>query len=529
MKVLKSYEMAEIDRLTIQKTGINSLVLMENAGRTASEIILDRYRDKKIFVVVAGSGNNGGDGLVVARYLKLYGKDVKVFILSKSEDRLSDDNKANLKVLRNIGINPVFINDENLNLLEEGLKDAEVIIDAIFGTGFKPPVKGYRENAIKLINNYGKSIVAIDIPSGLSTDVGNIEGTYINADLTITFAYPKLAHILFPSSLKCGDIYVIDISIDRKYSENIKREILNFSNISLPVRYRDSHKYTYGHTLIIGGSVGKTGAVIMSAKSSSAIGSGLVSVVIPSTLNQIFEISLTEEMSIPVKDTGNGYFSKEAYKDIKNVVDNGKYTSIALGMGMSVYKDGKDLVKNILENIDLPILIDADGLNNLSQISDFKDILRSREGNTVLTPHIGEMARLTGLNSKDIINNMEDVAKKFAEETKSTVVLKGSRTVIATDDGEIYYSIRGTEGMATAGTGDILAGLTASLIYRLGIKEGVKAGVFIHGLAGEFATEKKHKESVKATDLIDFIPNVLKYIEMEKEKVYYKFFVKLYK
>ncbi len=529
MKVLKSFEMSKIDSLTINETGINSLVLMENAGRTSTEIILSKFPDKKRFLIIAGSGNNGGDGLVVARYLKLCGKEVNVFILAKDEEKLSEDNRANLNILKNICGSPKFITEENVDLLEDYLKDTDVIVDAIFGTGFRPPVKGYREKVIKLINRYkyNKIIVSIDIPSGLSTDTGKIDGAYIEADITITFAYPKLAHILFPASLKCGEVYVVDISIDRKYANDIKRELLTFKNITLPKRERDSHKYSYGHTLIIGGSTGKTGAVIMSAKSSSTVGSGLVSVVIPSSLNDIYEVSLIEEMSIPVKDRGDGTFSKDAFYQIKDIVENGKYTSIALGMGMSISEDTIELVKLILKNINLPIVLDADGINSLVLNKDFKDILKARDGKTVLTPHIGEMARLTGLNTKDILDNMEDIAKNFAEETKSVVILKGSRTVIATPEGEIFYSTRGSEGMATAGTGDVLSGIVASLIYRLGVVEGAKTGVFIHGIAGEIATERKHRESVKATDLIKFIPDTLKLIEKEKEKVYYKFFVKL--
>ena len=528
MKVLKSFEMAETDRLTIEETGINSLVLMENAGRTSAEIILQKFPDKKRFLIIAGSGNNGGDGLVVARYLNLYKKDVDIFILAKNEEKLSQDNRTNLNILKNLCLNPKFIYENNLNLLEDYIINSDVIIDAIFGTGFRPPVKGYREEVIKLINKYkdSKKIVSIDIPSGLSTDTGKIEGVHIEADLTITFAYPKLAHILFPASLKCGDVYIVDISIDRKYTENIKREILTYRNIKLPTRERDSHKYTYGHTVIIGGSKGKTGAVIMSAKASSSVGSGLVSVFIPNSLNDIIETSLIEEMSIPVNDK-EGLFSKDAFKQIDNVIKNGKFTSIALGMGMSVSDDTRELVKLILENINLPVVLDADGINNLVLNKNFKEILKARKGNTVLTPHIGEMSRLTGLKTKEILENMEDVAKEFAEETGTVVILKGSRTVIATYNGEVFYSTRGSEGMATAGTGDILSGIVASLIYRLGLIEGCKTGVFIHGIAGEMATENKHRESVKATDLINYIPNVLKLIEKEREKVYYKFFFKL--
>ncbi len=523
MKVLKSYEMANADSFTIKEIGINSLVLMENAGRTATEIILDRFKNFSNFVIIAGSGNNGGDGLVIARYLKRYGKNVKVYILAKGEEKLSEDHRINLNVYKKFGGDYKFITAENIDEID--LKNADVIVDAIFGTGFKPPVKGYREEVIKLINEANKPVASVDIPSGLSTDTGEILGEFVKADLTITFAFPKLAHILFPASKYCGDVYVVDISIYEDYLKDIKREILTYQNIKIPVRDRDSHKYTYGHTLIIGGSVGKTGAVIMSAKASSYAGSGLVSVIIPKSLDTIIETNLIEEMSIPVDDK-DGLFGENAKEEILETINNGKFTSIVVGMGMSVSEENKEIIKSLLQ-LNKPIVIDADGINNLSQIDNYKGLLKSRNIPAVLTPHIGEMSRLTGRTTKEILNNMEDTAKEFAIENNCYIVLKASRVVIATPDGEVYYSTRGNEGMATAGTGDVLAGIIGTLVYRLGVKEGVKSGVFIHGLAGELASLDKHKESVVATDLIYKISDVYKNIENEKEKFYYKFFKKL--
>ena len=516
MKVLKADEMSLADYKTINETGINSLVLMENAGRTAYQIIIEKLRNYENFVIVAGSGNNGGDGLVIARYLLRANKDVKVFILARGIEKLSDDNRANLNIFRNLGGTFKFITGENKDILEKSLKNADVVIDSIFGTGFKPPIKGYRAEIIEIINKYKKFVVSIDIPSGLSTDTGELFEPHIKADITITFAYPKLAHILYPSSLSCGDIYVVDISIDEKYVKDIHREILTFKNIKLPKRKKNSHKYTYGHTLIIGGSIGKTGAVIMASKSASAIGSGLTTAVIPRSLNNILESSLTEEMTIPVDDE-DGYFGENSLKEVKDIVDNGKFTSIGVGMGMSVNENSINLVKGIL-SIELPIVIDADGLNCLSQIDNFEDLILKRNAPTVLTPHIGEMSRLTGLKNSEILKNMEEVAKEFSKKTGSYTVLKASRTVISTPEGKIYYSIRGNEGLATAGTGDILAGILSSLVYRLGAEEGCKTGVFIHGFLGELAVKDSHVESLKATDLIKYIPKAYGIISEEQNK-----------
>ncbi len=516
MKVLKANEMALADYKTINETGINSLVLMENAGRTAFQILIERFKDFENFVVVAGSGNNGGDGLVIARYLLRAGKKVKVFILARGLEKLSNDNRVNLDIFKNLGGEFQFITEENKGILENALMETDVVIDSIFGTGFKPPVKGYRAEIIKLINKHNKLVVSIDISSGLSTDTGEIYEPYIKADITITFAYPKLAHILYPSSLNCGDIYVVDISIDEKYTENIHREILTFKNIKLPQRTKDSHKYSYGHTLIIGGSVGKTGAVIMASKSASSIGSGLTTAIIPKSLNVILESNLTEEMTIPVDDE-KGYFGKNALNEIRNIIDNGKFSSIGIGMGMSVNENTINLIKGML-SVELPMVIDADGLNCLSKIDNFEELILKRNAPTVLTPHIGEMARLTGLKSSEILKSMEDVAREFSKKTKSYTVLKASRTVIATPEGKIYYSTRGNEGLATAGTGDILAGILSSLIYRLGAEEGCKTGVFIHGFLGELAVKNSYVESLKATDLIKYIPETYKTIDMEQRK-----------
>ena len=525
MKVLKAKEMSFADENTIKLTGIPSLVLMENAGRTSAEIILKKYGDKKKFTVVAGSGNNGGDGLVIGRYLLRNGKDVKVFILADSRNKLSQDNLKNLEIFESFCGDVLLVDKDKLVKMRNAIKDSDVVIDAIFGTGFKPPVKGYREKAIEIINRYAKHVVAVDIPSGLSTDTGKVEGTHIKAELTVTFAFPKLAHILYPSSLYCGEVFVIDISIDENYLKEIKRFVLTPEMLKLPTRKKDSHKYSYGHVLVIGGSKGKTGAVIMASKAATAAGSGLTTALVPSSLNSIFETSLIEEMTLPVDDE-DGFFGKKAKKQILELIKNGKFTSIVAGMGMSVKENTIDVVEAILR-VKLPVVLDADGINNLVLIDDFKRKLKKRKLPTVLTPHVGEMSRLTGISTKEINENMENVAKEFSKETGSYVVLKSSRTVIATPEGKVFYSIRGNEGMATAGTGDVLAGILGALIYRLGVEEGVKTGVYLHGLSGDLAVSKTCVESMKATDLIEFIPEAYKKLE-KLEILYTSFYRKLF-
>ncbi|NPA52827.1 MAG: NAD(P)H-hydrate dehydratase [Aquificae bacterium] len=525
-KVLKAKEMAYADEKTITNTGIHSLVLMENAGRTASEIIINRYSQKEEFLIVAGSGNNGGDGLVIARYLHKAGKKVEVLILAESKEKLSKDNLKNLEIFQKINGKVSFVTKQNLRKLTNAVKKTQIVIDAIFGTGFTPPVKGYREKAIQIINKYSKPIISIDIPSGLSADTGTIYPTFIKANLTITFAFPKLCHILYPASQYCGDIYIVDISIDEKYLKNIHRYIIQPSKVKLPLRKKDSHKYANGHTLVIGGSTGKTGAVIMASKASNVSGAGLVTAVVPKSLNPICEQTLIEEMTIPIDDQ-NGIFGKNSPKEIKQIIKQGKYTSIVVGMGMSVNPYTKNLIKEIL-TISKPVVIDADGLNNLANLENFEKLLIDRKESTVLTPHIGEMSRLTGYETSYILENMEEVAKQFALKTRTYVVLKSARTVIATPNEEVYYSITGNEGMATAGTGDILAGIIGTMVSRLNPKDAVITGVTLHGIAGDLAVEEVGKESLKATDLLLFIPKAYKTLENLKEsKEIFSFYQKL--
>ncbi len=522
MKVVKASEMAFADENTIKLTGIPSLVLMENAGRTSAEIILEKYKNQNKFCIVAGTGNNGGDGIVIARYLKKYGKDVTVLILSQTRKKLSQDNLKNLEIFETMEGKVLLIDEEKISKLRNEIKNADVIIDAIFGTGFKPPVKGYRGKVIEIINRYAQNVVSVDIPSGLSTDTGEIFEPFIKADLTTTFAYPKLAHILYPASQYCGDVFVIDISIDENYLKELKRFLIEGKELQLPKREKNSHKYTYGHTLVIGGSKGKSGAVIMASKSAAYVGSGLVTAVIPESINTVVETNLIEEMSIPVDDY-NGLFGRKASKEIKEIIKNGKFSSIVVGMGMSINNNTTSLIEQILK-IKLPMVIDADGLNNLAKIPDFEKILIKRKQPTVLTPHIGEMSRLTGISTSEINKNMEEVAKQFSQKTKTYIVLKSSRTVIATPDGKIFYSIKGNEGMATAGTGDVLAGILGSLLNRLPVEEALKTGVYLHGLSGDLAVKEKGIESLQATDLIKFIPEAYEKISFIKQKVDTKFY-----
>lgn len=515
MKILKAEEMKFIDESSIKLTGINSLVLMENAGRGAFEVIWNKFKDKNKFVIIAGSGNNGGDGLVIARYLFDQGKEVKVFLLASNLSKLSQDNKVNFEILEKLGVECFFIKEENISRLINAIKNADVVIDSIFGTGFKPPVKGYKEKAIDYINRYSKNVVSIDIPSGLSADTGNIDGKFVKADITITFGYPKVCHILYPASEFCGEVFIVDISLDKSYEKIINRNLLTISNIELPKREKDSHKYKFGHNLIIGGSTGKSGAVILSALASTNAGAGLTTVFIPEDINLVIEENLIEEMSIPAP-SNDGMFSKKASKYLKDIIKNGKFSSITIGMGMGVSEGTVNLMNEVLKQ-KLPLVIDADGINSLVKLSKFKQLLKKRKYPTVLTPHLGEFSRLTGIEVKVLKENLEEIALQFSKETNSILVVKFSRTLIVFPDETVYYSIAGNEGMAKAGTGDVLAGIIGALINRLPVIEAIKTAVLLHGIAGDFSIKDKGKESIRARDVINCIYKTYNFLENQSK------------
>ncbi|WP_461831443.1 NAD(P)H-hydrate dehydratase [Aquifex sp.] len=497
MRVLKAEEMAKIDRITIEEIGIPSPVLMENAGRGVYEEILKHFHGIGRVLVVAGKGNNGGDAIVAGRHLYLNGYDVDIFLVY---GEVKFDAKLQLDIARRLGI--------SILTEEPDLGSYDLIIDGIFGTGFKPPVKGGVEKIIKGINKSGAKVVSVDIPSGLSADTGEIFEPSVRADLTVTFQFPKVCHVLFPSSKLCGKVVVKDISIPEYLAKDIKRNVLHEKALKLYKREEDTYKTREGHILIVGGSVGKTGAVVMSAKAATRTGAGLVSVGIPEGLNTIVESLIIEEMCIPLK--GRERLSVFSVKQILEIQE--RHHILALGMGMGRYEEGQDIVITLLERWEKAILLDADGINNLADYGDYTP-LKERKVPAVLTPHIGEFSRLTGYDTRTITYNQIDLASEFAQKNNCYVVLKGGRTVISTPEGDSYVFTEGTPALAKGGTGDVLSGILSALIPKMETLEALKLGVYLHGIAGKIAEKKLHRESIKALDVVECIPEAYREIE----------------
>jgi len=518
MYVLKATEMAEIDRKTIEETGVPGVVLMENAARGVVSVVFDRIKGKNA-LVVCGVGNNGGDGFAVARNLFNYGYNVDVVLLS-SPEKLKGDAKVNFGILKNLEVNISVVEREtDLTVLFEKLESADFIIDAIFGTGLTRPVEGFCASAIRFINEKSRFTVSIDIPSGLLAGEAFLpEGEFVKADITVTFAYPKIAHCLTPACKFCGEVFVVDISIPESKVKEIlpPRRIIKVSDVfpAFPEREIDTHKYNYGYLAVIGGSCGKTGAVSMTAMASLRAGVGLVTAIVPRDLNPVYEVKLTEPMTVPIASAEKGYFNANSLDEVITVLKEGKFTSVAIGPGLGWNRDTEVFVTELLKAIDKPFIVDADALNSISKNV---DILKELGETPILTPHTGEFSRLTGLTADEIINNPVETAVNFASEYSVVLVLKGARTVIATPQGKVYVNIIGNPGMATAGTGDILSGIIGALRAKgLSAELSAVAGVFIHSVSGDVAAKTFGEDSLVASDLIKMLPEALMLLKGSK-------------
>ena len=498
MKILKAKEMVLADRETIEGLGIPSLVLMENAALSVARVIRERYPKGSKVLVLVGKGNNGGDGLACARHLLLWGYKVDVFLVF---GQVKGDAELQLKILKSLGLEPL----KELQPLDH----YHLIVDAIFGTGFEPPIEGPARPVIEALERTKTPVLSVDIPSGLSADSGRVYTPSVKASITLTFQFPKVCHLLHPASKRCGELYVAHIGIPETFVEHVKREVI--LRVETPKREVDIHKGKAGHVLLVGSSVGKTGAIIMSARASTRAGVGLVSVGVPEDLNHIFETSLVEEMSIPLP--GKEFLSPKACDLILSEQD--RFSALGVGMGMGRYEGGQKLVLELLKNWKKPLLLDADGINNLAD-SGKVEVLKQREAPTVLTPHVGEFERLSGIKKEDIIYNLMDTALDFAVNYNCYVVLKSSRTAIACPEGKVFLSTRGTPAMAKGGVGDVLSGILVALLGRgFDVSYALKLGVFLHGLAGEVVESHKHRESIRALELVEYLPKAYRKVEDE--------------
>ena len=520
MKVVTPKQMNEMDRLSIDHIGIPGIVLMENAALSVVNEILKTIGDaagKKI-TIFAGKGNNGGDAFAVARHL--YNICAEVFIyVTVSKNQITKDAAINLSILEKMGATVTELSDPSAAVpqieesvlmdLQNNIKTSEIIIDGIFGTGLKGEVGGLSAKIIELINNSGKYVIAIDIPSGICAESGQVLGVGVKAHKTVTFAFPKIGEVIHPGCEYAGELIVSDIGIPRIISENIGIKIQTTEKMQvsalLPGRSKNTNKSDYGKALIITGSTGMTGAGCLTADACLRTGAGLVYLGVPSSLTAIYETAIMETITIPLEDRGLGYLGKNSISPLMDSLD--KFNVIAAGPGLSMQTDVLEVIKAIITNCKVPLVLDADALNALS-----KDvsILENKKAEIIITPHPGEMSRLTGRSTREIQENRISIAEEFSSKYGVITVLKGSKTIIASPDGTIYINQTGNPGMATGGTGDVLTGIIAGLVGQdLKPFDASAVGVYLHGLAGDNVVKIKGIHGLKASDLVEELPHTI--------------------
>lgn len=511
MKVVSAEVMQQIDAEAIHSFGIPGVDLMERAGQHCAETVMVLFAAHALrkALVVAGKGNNGGDGYVIARLLHGHGWQIDVMVLAQKDD-IGGDAAINLQRLP-ASVTVAFCPDEeSFNSHPGDWSGYGVLIDALFGTGLKQPVTGVYLRAIEAMNAAQVPVVAVDIPSGIHGTSGKILGKAVRADVTVTFACAKLGHILYPGAEHAGDIRVVDIGIP----DEITARAPGFEFVDqhharglVRPRKRDSHKGTFGHCLIIAGSTGHTGAAAMTAASAVRSGSGLVTLGIPESLNAVLEVKTTESMTLPFVDHGRGYLGGDAAEAII-AASQGKDV-VALGPGLSWCTETTLLVHQLVQSVTLPLVVDADGLNCLS--ADPSVLLGTSSPLVVITPHPGEMARLTGVTVAEVESDRIASAVACAGRFRVMVVLKGARTVIAAPDGRVSINGSGNPGMASGGMGDVLTGLIASLLgQRYEPLIACQLGVFIHGHAGDLVAREKGEVGITAMDVVEKIPYAFK-------------------
>jgi NAD(P)H-hydrate epimerase len=528
MKVVSAAEMREIDRATSERFGVPSITLMENAGSAVARFVISDYPQAERVGIVCGKGNNGGDGFVVARKLVEAGRAVRVLLLCDPEELRGDAAAMFQKLvqtLRPLKNAPVIVRDASgLDSSEVAeIFTADVIVDAILGTGFRPPVSPLYAAAIGKMNAASAPIVAVDIPSGADADAmrsRNSPGNVARADAIVTFTAPRPAHVF--AGLTSGATVITPIgsppeAIVSKLGLHLSAP-RDFASLLVP-RAPEGNKGSYGHVLVIGGSLGKAGAAAMAGFAALRAGAGLSTVATPQSVLATVASFHPEIMTEPLAETEQGTISLRALGPSLDSLLERK--TLAIGPGISRNSETAEFVRAIVKRGDtssvVNIVVDADALNAFEGSA---GQLNGRGRTLVITPHPGEMSRLTGLSITEIQANRLEVARKFAREHELIVVLKGHRTLIAAPDGTVWVIPTGNPGMATGGTGDVLTGMVAGLIaqHPQHALEATALAVYLHGLAGDLASESVGENSLVATDLVRFLPQAFVQVRNRKSE-----------
>ncbi len=517
MFILTKEEMKELESFAIDDCKIPSILLMEHAGIKVSDFIKEKYDQKTNIIVFCGVGNNGGDGFVIARNLLLEGYNVKIILLT-NESRIKGDSLTNYGILKTF--KDVVVTIETLDRFvkySDQIKYSNLIVDAIFGTGLNSDINALEEYIIKYINRSSADVISVDLPTGINANTAQVMKIAVEADYTITFDSPKYGNILFPGADYNGKLIVSNIGIPKRdvseFDFDTKLITNDLLENILPKRSQNSHKGSFGKACVVAGSYGMAGAAILVCSTLMKSGVGLTKLFIPKSLNTIIKTDVYEIITVPLEEMKEGVYNFESIDTILKGVQLSDV--VAIGPGCGNYITIKDTVRRLITESSVPLVIDADGLNILS---DNISWLNDATCDIIITPHVKEMSRLTGIDIEEIIKEPVNTARDFAKKWGLTIVLKSARTVIATKTGKVYINIKGNSGMATAGSGDVLTGLITSLIAQgVSIVDAAILGVSTHAMAGDNVAEKIGEYGLTARDLMKEIPIVLNGIKKSRE------------
>lgn len=515
-KVCLAQEMRTIDRVAIDSYQIPGIVLMENAALSCIDTLKSEFSLKdRCFCVVCGKGNNGGDGLAIARHL--YNADAKVNVILVSGSEYSGDAKTNYDIAESMDIAIDEINDTDE--FEHAIKNYDVIIDAVLGTGAKGEITGFLYDAINIINKSGKYVLSVDVPSGINSDNGEVLSIAVKATKTVTFGAYKRGMFLYPAADYAGEIIVAPISIPQSVIDaqgidiNVTDE--EFVKGIIKERKSNSHKSDYGKLLVIAGSKGMSGAAYLSGEAALKSGAGLITIACPECINNVLESKTTEVMTMPLDDI-DGCISYNSISRILKKVNEAD--AVLIGPGLGRGRDVCEVVKEVLKKSTVPVIVDADALYAVSQDI---GILKECACELIFTPHTIEMSRLTGIDADEIERDRINVSKDFSNETGAVLLLKGHHTIVTSPSLKQYINNTGNAGMASAGSGDVLAGIISALVAK-GVEctRAAAAGAYIHGLAGDIAMEKYGAEYMSATNIIECLSEAFcRILQVDKTNV----------
>ncbi len=515
MRILTADEMREVDRRAIEDIGIPSMVLMENASIGVADAVAESFADAETVAIFCGPGNNGGDGLALARHLDARGYGLRVFLVVGSSQPRGDAG-LQLDIMRRSGLLVETLDAESdLGPPVTACAGCDLIVDALFGTGLTRPLAGHFAELVERLGALGRPILAVDLPSGLDGSRPQPLGPHLTAELTVTFAAPKVAHVFQPAATAAGKVVVTDLGIPPYLVDEApgNLHLLLGGELAawLAPRAPRAHKGDFGHVLLVAGSPGKAGAVILAARAAVRGGAGLMTAAVPEPILPVVDGGSLESMTLALPAGPGGGLGAGAAEAVLAAAAGKRAVAIGPGLGLAV--ETVAAVRRLVRELPLPVVLDADALNALAG---HLDVLKARDAETVLTPHPGEMARLLGLSIAEVEADRIAAARRAAAESGAVVVLKGHRSLVAepalprlpaSGGTSVYVNPTGNPGMASGGSGDVLTGLIAALLAQgYDALAAGQLGAYLHGLAGDLATEHIAPEALRAGDQIDYLP-----------------------